>query len=139
MIVVTGNFDQNPSKIVRVPITVRSLTVAAVNVAGVAVSREPDTNRVSVRQVVDFDVVVTNGSLTPADQRVTWTLEGPNREPNTGNIYGTITSAGVYTAPNTRPGTTGDCILRVVPSYDTTKPTLVPIRVVEGNVGVIVN
>lgn len=139
VILVTGNYDQNPSKVVRVPIVVKSLTVASVNVAGLAVSLAPDTNRVSVKQVVDFDAVVTNGSLTPSDQKVTWTLEGPNGEANTGNLYGTITTAGVYTAPATRPGSTGDCRVRVVPSYDTTKPTLVPIRVVEGNVGVIVN
>ena len=139
VILVTGNYDQNPSKIVRVPITVTSLTVASVNVAGVAVSLAPDTNRVSVKQVVDFDAIVKNGSLTPTDQKVTWTLEGPNGEANTGNLYGTITTAGVYAAPATRPGTTGDCRVRVVPNYDPTKPTLVPIRVVEGNVGVIVN
>ena len=138
VIVVTGNYDQNPSKIVRVPITVRSLTVASVNVAGLAVSLAPDTNRVSVKQVVDFDAVVKNGSLTVANQAVTWILEGPNGEANTGNLYGTITVAGVYTAPAKRPGTTGDCRVRVVPAYDPVKVTIVPIRVVEGSVDVTV-
>ena len=138
VVVVTSNFD--PAKVVRVPISVRSLTDVLITAGtpGAPVALAPDVNLISVKQVVAFSAKVVNGFLTPANQKVTWTLEGPNGEANTASLYGSITTAGVYTAPATRPGASGLCRVRVVPAYDPSKAKIVPIQIVEGSVGVII-
>jgi hypothetical protein len=137
-LVVTSNFD--PAKVVRVPVTVRSLTdVRVTSDGGNAVSVEPSLNKVSIRQVVDFDAVVSNGNLSPVDQAVTWALLDGNKAPVVGNAFGSVTSAGIYRAPAVRPAPNGRCFVRVTPAYDPTKFKDIPIEIVSGDITVDIN
>jgi hypothetical protein len=138
VVVVKSNFD--PAKVVRVPITVRSLAAVSVTAdGGKPVNEEPGINKVSIRQVVDFDSVVSNGNLSPVDQSVTWKILDGNKNPVTGSTFGTITPNGVYTAPNVRPAPNGLCFIRVTPAYDPTKFKDIPMEIVSGSIGVDIN
>ncbi len=136
-LVVRSNFD--PAKVVRVPVTVRSLTNAAVNIGGTAVNEEPGINKLSIKQVVDFDAVVTNGNLSPVDQTVTWALLDGSKVPVVGNAFGSVTSAGIYRAPAVRPAPNGRCFVRVTPVYDPAKFKDIPIEIVAGDITVDIN
>ncbi len=136
-LIVTSNFD--PAKIVRVPVTVRSLTDVIVSAGGVRVSESPDVNRVSIKQVVDFDAVVSNGNLSPVDQAVTWALLDGSKVPVVGNAFGSVTSAGIYRAPAVRPAPNGRCFVRVTPVYDPAKFKDIPIEIVAGDITVDIN
>jgi hypothetical protein len=133
-LVVTSNFD--PAKVVRIPVTVTSLTNAAVNVGGTAVTEEPGINKIAIKEVVDFDAVVTNGNLSPVDQAVTWALLDGSKVPVVGNAFGSVTSAGIYRAPTVRPAPNGRCFVRVTPVYDPAKFKDIPIEIVSGDITV---
>jgi hypothetical protein len=135
---VFSNFD--PAKFVRVPVSIRSLTSVAVTSDGGNPVADPGPNKVSINQVVDFDAVVSNGNLSPVDQTVTWRLLDGNKQPVTGNAFGTLTTPqGVYRAPAVKPTANGKCFVRVTPAYDPAKFRDIPIEIVSGSIGVDIN
>jgi len=99
--------------------------------------------KMSVKATKQFTAAVT-GQPAGKDATVTWTVTGPNGEPNTGNRYGTITSAGLYTAPATvAKNALGklEQVSRIVATsnYDTASSNAATVTVVGGSIGVDVN
>ncbi len=120
-----------------------SITVSTTIGVGVtAPSPLPDPQKVSINRTQSFGVGLT-GLPTGRDGTVSWTITGPNGEPNTGNIYGRITSTGAttatYTAPGTPPAPSG--LLRVIATsnYDTSATRTINVQVVAGSLGIGIN
>lgn len=122
----------------------RSFSIAIEVKTNVVVAITPPSARMSVKARKTFTASVT-GQPAGKDATVTWSLTGPNGEPNTGNVYGTIdTVSGVYTSPASvakRQDGKYELDLKVVATsnYDPASKATAPVTVVGGSLGVDVN
>lgn len=98
-----------------------------------------DPVKVSINRTQDFKVALT-GLPTGRDGTVSWTIVGPNDEPNTGNKYGKIISTGLvtatYTAPGTPPAPAGKLKVIATSNYDTKATKAINVQVIAGSIGI---
>lgn len=122
----------------------KSFSLAIEVSTNVVVSVTPTPVRMSVKTKKQFDKTVTG--LPPGKtDAVTWSITGPNGEPNTNNVYGTIDSVtGLYSAPATVAKNGAgklELALKVVATsnYDPDSKAAAVVTVVGGSLGVDVN
>ena len=120
-------------------VTINVLRAVAVNVVSPSPLASP--LKISVKRTQDFGVSLIN--IPPGkDGSVSWTVTGPAGEPNTGNVYGTVTSLTTttarYTAPATQPGT-GLARVIATSNYDTNASKVIDVQIVGGSLGIGIN
>ncbi len=119
----TSNYDPDPAKVVRIPVTVASkVTVAIQNKAGAIVG---------IGDKLPLTAVVSDPDGPLSQTAVSWqVVDKATGKPVTG--FGTIDSGGVYTAPNVA----GSYRVVATSLYDTRKSDFVDVDVRAGTIGV---
>jgi hypothetical protein len=137
-----SSFD--PRKFFDVPITVS--TTIGVTITAPLIISPADAVLVSINRTKDFAGTLS-GLPTGRDNTMSYQIVGPADEANIGNKYGTLTVTGPtsvrYTAPAVVPGVKsaadyGRLKVIGISNYDTAAKKTVPVKVVEGSIGVTI-
>lgn len=120
--------------------TRKSFTVSIQVLTNVAVSITPPTAKLSVKGIKQFTALVS-GQPAGKDGTVRWSVTGPNGEANTGNVYGSVSANGLYTAPTTvAKNNLGilelPCKVVATSNYDIEVSVAANVTVVGGTIGV---